>query len=231
MLYNRASADPEGRPWSDRKKYVWWDEERNIWAGYDVPDFEISKAPSYRPARGATGMDAIAGDAPFIMKPRRERVAVRPPGAWSMEPLPTHYEPVESPVPNLLYSRQTNPLADRRAGEMNPTAEPMDADYPIVATTVRLTEHYLSGPMSRFNSWLNELQPEMFVEISGELASEYGIRHGGWMVVETPRGAIEARAMVTGTHPSAHGRWGEAAPDRDSLSLGICRGNDRSDGK
>ncbi len=197
MLYNRASADPEGRPWSDRKKYVWWDEERSIWMGYDVPDFEISKAPSYRPARGATGMDAIAGDAPFIMKPDGRGWLFAPRGVVD-GPLPAHYEPVESPIPNLLYSRQTNPLTDRREGEMNPTAEPMDADYPIVATTVRLTEHYLSGPMSRFNSWLNELQPEMFVEISGELASEYGIRHGGWMVVETLRGAIETRAMVTG---------------------------------
>jgi formate dehydrogenase major subunit len=66
-----------------------------------------------------------------------------------------------------------------------------------VATTYRLTEHYLSGPMSRFNSWLNELQPEMFIEISPELAAERGIQHGGWMVAVNPRGAIEARAMVT----------------------------------
>src|SRR5438270_181516 len=68
---------------------------------------------------------------------------------------------------------------------------------PIVATTVRLTEHYLSGPMSRFNSWLNELQPEMFVEISPELAAEKGIEHAGWLTVRSPRGTIEARAMVT----------------------------------
>jgi len=73
----------------------------------------------------------------------------------------------------------------------------MDPNYPIVATTHRLTEHYLSGPMSRFNSWLNELQPEMFIEISPALAEAYGIEHGGWMVVETPRAAIETRAMVT----------------------------------
>jgi formate dehydrogenase major subunit len=63
------------------------------------------------------------------------------------------------------------------------------AEYPVVATTFRLTEHYLSGPMSRFNSWLNELQPEMFAELSYELAAERGIVHGGWMTIQTPRGA------------------------------------------
>jgi formate dehydrogenase major subunit len=51
--------------------------------------------------------------------------------------------------------------------------------------------------MSRFNSWLNELQPAMFVEISPELAAEKGIKHTEWMVVESPRARIEARAMVT----------------------------------
>ena len=74
----------------------------------------------------------------------------------------------------------------------------LDPEFPIVATTYRLTEHYLSGPMSRFNSWLNELQPAMFVELSHELAQEKGIEHGGWLVVWNTRAAIEARAMVTG---------------------------------
>jgi formate dehydrogenase major subunit len=112
-------------------------------------------------------------------------------------PLPTHYEPVESPVKNLLYEQQDSPVAERYDLPMNPKADGVDHEYPIVATTHRLTEHYLSGPMSRFDSWLNELQPEMFVELSPELAAERGIEHGGWMVVATRRGAIEARAMVT----------------------------------
>ena len=70
-------------------------------------------------------------------------------------------------------------------GPLNRLAHTPTSDYPIVATTYRLTEHYLSGPMSRFNSWLNELQPEMFVELSPELAEERGIVHGGWLTVET----------------------------------------------
>jgi formate dehydrogenase major subunit len=196
ILYNRASADPEGRPWSERKKYVWWDGQKKKWTGLDAPDFELDKPPSYRPAEGAKGMDSIAGDAPFIMKPDGRGWLFAPAGTKD-GPLPTHYEPVESPVKNLLYEQQTNPVAERYDLPMNPKAAGVDREYPIVATTHRLTEHYLSGPMSRFDSWLNELQPEMFVELSPELAAERGIEHGGWMVVATRRGAIEARAMVT----------------------------------
>jgi formate dehydrogenase major subunit len=112
--------------------------------------------------------------------------------------LPTHYEPIESPVGNELYPRQTcNPAARTYDGPLNVIAHAPTAEYPVVATTFRLTEHYLSGPMSRFNSWLNELQPEMFVELGPELAAERGIEHGGWLMVRTPRGTVEARAMVT----------------------------------
>ena len=72
------------------------------------------------------------------------------------------------------------------AGPLNPLAEEPTEAYPIVATTFRLTEHFLSGPMSRFNSWLNELQPEMFAELSHQLAAERQIKHGDWLVIETP---------------------------------------------
>jgi formate dehydrogenase major subunit len=196
ILYNRASADPEGRPWSERKRYVWWDEAAGTWTGVDIPDFEPNKPPDYRPADGAAGMDAIAGDAPFIMKPDGRGWLFAPTGTKD-GPLPTHYEPVESPVANPFYGQQTNPVAKFPEGRMNELAEPLDERFPVVATTHRLTEHYLSGPMSRFDSWLNELQPEMFVELSPELAAERGIEHGAWLVVTTRRGEVEARAMVT----------------------------------
>jgi formate dehydrogenase major subunit len=197
IMYNRASADPEGRPWSERKKYIWWDLEKKRWVGDDEPDFEPDKPPDYRPARGAKGMDAIAGNEPFIMKP--DGVAwLFAPGPTKDGPFPTHYEPVESPVGNLFYPGQPdNPTTRYFEGPRNPLAHHPTAEYPVVACTFRLTEHYLSGPMSRFNSWLNELQPEMFVELSPELAAERGVEHGGWLIVRSPRGAIEARAMVT----------------------------------
>src|SRR5207248_9345668 len=113
-------------------------------------------------------------------------------------PLPAHYEPVESPVGNQLYPGQPrNPAARNFEGPLNPVADVPTPEYPVVATTFRLTEHYLSGPMSRFNSWLNELQPEMFVELSPELAAARGIVHGGWLTVRSARGSLSARAMVT----------------------------------
>ena len=197
MMYNRCSADPQGRPWSQRKKYIWWDEQLKKWTGVDEPDFPPDKAPDYRPPPGAAGMAAIAGDQPFIMKP--DGVAwLFAPGAAKDGPFPAHYEPVESPLHNLLYpDQEDSPTVRYFQGPLNVLAHTPESEYPIVATTFRLTEHYLSGPMSRFNSWLNELQPEMFVELSPELAAEKGITHGGWLTVRSPRGAIEARAMVT----------------------------------
>jgi formate dehydrogenase major subunit len=197
VLYNRASADPDGKPWSEQKKLVWWDDPTKRWVGHDRPDFEPDKAPGYRPAPGATGMAAIGGDKPFIFKPDGMGWLYAP-GMVKDGPLPAYYEPTESPVGNLLYPKQANsPVVREFDGPFNRIAHTPTVDYPIVATTFRLTEHYLSGPMSRFNSWLNELQPEMFVELSPELATELGITHGGWLTVETARGRIEARAMVT----------------------------------
>jgi formate dehydrogenase major subunit len=196
VLYNRASADPEGRPWSERKKLVWWDAASRRWVGLDRPDFEPEKPPDYQPPPDATGMAAIAGNRPFIFKPDGLGWLYAP--AVKDGPLPTHYEPVESPVGNLLYPKQTcNPTVRLFEGPLNAIAHTPTAEYPVVATTFRLTEHYLSGPMSRFNSWLNELQPEMFIELSPELAAERGIVHGGWVTVQSARGRIEARALVT----------------------------------
>ncbi len=196
VLYNRASADPEGRPWSERKKLVWWDTEKQSWVGPDRPDFELHKPPDYQPPPGAKGMDGIAGNQPFITKADGVGWLYSP--SIKDGPLPTHYEPVESPLGNLLYPKHnTNPTVRFFEGPLNHLAHTPTDDFPVVATTFRLTEHYLSGPMSRFNSWLNELQPEMFAELSYELAAERGIAHGGWMTIQTARGKIEARAMVT----------------------------------
>ena len=196
ILYNRASADPDGRPWSERKKLVWWDSERRQWVGFDKPDFELNKPPDYQPPKGATGMAAISGSQPFITKCDGLGWLYSP--SIKDGPLPAHYEPVESPLGNLLYPKQNvNPTVRLFEGPLNHVAHAPTAEFPVVATTFRLTEHYLSGPMSRFNSWLNELQPEMFAELSPQLAAERGIAHGGWMTIRTARGRIQARAMVT----------------------------------
>jgi formate dehydrogenase major subunit len=196
-LYNRASADPEGRPWSERKKYVWWDAGAKRWTGYDVPDFPVSKPPDYKGVWARGGVDAHDGSAPFIMKPDGKAWLYAPSGLVD-GPLPTHYEPWEAPVENALYrAHGRNPVAKLFNVVGNRYIDPGDPNFPVVITTYRLTEHHLSGVMSRWVPWLAELQPELFVELSPELARERGIENAGWATVVTPRGAIECKALVT----------------------------------
>jgi formate dehydrogenase major subunit len=198
ILYNRASADPEGKPWSERKRYVWWDGER--WTGRDVPDFEATKPPSYRPGPEDRGVDAIPGDGPFIMQGDGKGWLFAPVGLKD-GPLPVHYEPVESPVPNLLYAQQRDPTARLFFRPDNPYNLPEDPRFPHVVTTYRLTEHHTSGAMSRWIPWLGELQPELFAEIPPELAAEEGVRNADWVTIETSRGKIHARALVSDRMP------------------------------
>ena len=197
QLYNRASADPDGKPWSERKRLIWWDEDEEKWTGYDVPDFPADKRPDYRGDDDATGMDAIGGDDPFIMMADGRGWLYSPSGLLD-GPLPAHYEPIESPVANLLYPETpANPTALRWERPDNPLNPSGDPRYPLVATTFRLTEHHTAGAMSRNLPWLAELQPEMFAEIDPLLARERGIDDGGWLTVMTERAEIEARAKVT----------------------------------
>ena len=227
VLYNRASADPEGRPWSERKKLVWWDEETKRWVGLDQPDFESEKPPGYRPPPGATGMEAIAGDRPFIFKPDGLGWLYAPSGVKD-GPLPTHYEPVESPVGNLLYPKQIcSPTVRMFDGPMNRVAHAPTPEYPVVATTFRLTEHYLSGPMSRFNSWLSELQPEMFVELSPELAAERRNHPCGMADrCDRPRPNPGSRDGDQAASPVAD-RRAHRSPGWFAVSLGLRRGGSR----
>ena len=197
ILYNRASADPEGRPWSERKRYVWWDEQEGRWTGYDQPDFLVDKPPGYRPSPDAQGVDALGGAAPFIMMADGRAQLFAHTGPLD-GPLPTYYEPFESPFTNALYPKMGgNPCGIYWARPDNPLNPARSGEFPVVASTFRLTEHHTAGAMSRNLPWLAELQPEMFVEIDPVLAGRRGIEDGGWMTVMTRRGEIEARAKVT----------------------------------
>ena len=210
IMYNRCSADPKGHPWAkeDRlarhyapngplKGYIYWDPVQKMWIGFDVPDFVVGKAPTTPAKENGVGLDYHDGASPFIMKADGKGWLFVPTGLLD-GPLPTHYEPYESPVANRLYKQQSNPAAiiwDKLPG--NRYAAPMSPDYPHVLSTYRLTEHHLSGSMSRWLPWLAELQPELFCELSPEHAEELAIQNTDWVVISTPRGAIRAKALVT----------------------------------
>jgi formate dehydrogenase major subunit len=200
ILYNRASADPDGEPWSQRKRYVWWDAAQGRWTGEDVPDFPATTPPDYEPAPDATAEQALSGREPFIMQADGRGWLYVPSGLVD-GPLPTHYEPHESVVRNPLYAQQANPareLVDHPVNAYNPSpGEPGAQRFPFVMTTYRLTEHHTAGGMSRFQAHLAELQPEMFCEVSPELATERGLEHRGWATIISSRTAIEARVLVT----------------------------------
>ena len=201
ILYNRCSADPEGKPWSERKALVWWDAEKKQWTGHDVADFTKGKPPDAPPHPDKGGDEALPGDAPFIMHP--DGVGwIWVASGLKDGPLPAYYEPNESNVRNPLYPDQDkNPAENRMERPDNRYANSPDARYPHILTTYRLTEHHTGGGMTRTLSHLAELQPELFAEISPELADAIGVRTGDCVVVTTARGEVEARALVTGRIP------------------------------
>ena len=204
VLYNRASADPEGRPWSERKKYIWWDAEhengdgtKGRWVGYDIPDFPETKPPTAQADPEGSGLNAHSGSDPFTMQ-NEGRARLYVPSGLVDGPLPTHYEPVESPVSNLLYPNMpSNPVVKYWHRPDNPENGIANREYPYTITTYRLTEHHVGGAMTRWLPWLAEVQPELFAEISEELAAEKGINNGDWITIWTKRAEVEAKALVT----------------------------------
>jgi formate dehydrogenase major subunit len=212
IMYNRASADLKGNPWSERKRWIWWDPNfvnppdpktgkpvaRGKWVGYDVPDFAPTKAPDAQPKPDGIGLDALSGTQPFIMRADGKGWLFVPAGLVD-GPLPAHYEPHESPIQNPLYKQQTSPVHKVWAPDKpyNKLAAVGDPKFPYVISTYRLTEHYLAGAMSRWLPWLAELQPELFIELGHDLANEKGIKNLDWVVVSSPRGQVRAKALVT----------------------------------
>jgi len=178
ILYNRASCDAAGKPYNPKHKLIAWTGAK--WAGVDVPDMPATSAP-------------VAGAGPFIMNAEGvARLFTR--GMMKDGPFPEHYEPFEAPVANVLHPKVgPNPAARVFKGDMEVFGKP--DDFPMVATTYRLTEH--------FHYWskhvlLNAiLQPQQFVEIGEELAKEKGVSNGDMVEVRSNRGKITAVAVVT----------------------------------
>jgi formate dehydrogenase major subunit len=242
ILYNRCSADPDGRPWAKEARlaavhspplrdgqrirfqgkvyqagdrhpgYVYWAEVEEAvvdkkdkkpvkrwvkkWLGVDVPDFAVTKAPDTPADPKGVGLAFHDGASPFIMKADGKGWLFAPNGLVD-GPLPAHYEPYESPVHNAVYKQQANPAALVYHVPGNPYAPVGSPEYPHVLSTYRLTEHHLSGVMSRWLPWLAELMPELFCEISPEHAAQIGVGNTDWVRIVTPRGAVRAKALVT----------------------------------
>jgi formate dehydrogenase major subunit len=183
VLYNRASADLDGKPWDRSRPGITWDPKQKLWVG-DVPDY----LPDADPADPKSPL-------PFIMT--GEGTGRLFSNALADGPFPEHYEPVESPIKNPLHPKVSASPAtffyDKAAGRPNRfgTVE----DFPYVATSYRLTEHehYITQHVER----LVELQPEAFVEIPEELARQKGISTGDNVRVSSKRGKLEVRALVT----------------------------------
>ncbi len=191
IIYNRASTDLNGQPWNPNRALLKWVEGKEVdgkkqpgkWVG-DVPD------GPWPPMS-----DTKAGRYPFIMKPDG-LASIFGPGLAD-GPFPEHYEPLECPVPKNQMSNQfTNPTIKIFAGAMDKHLT-CDPRFPFVGTTYRVTEHWQTGIMTRWQPWLIEAQPQMFVEMSEELAKLRGIKNGEKVKVSSVRGELEAVAIVT----------------------------------
>lgn len=179
ILYNRASADPAGNPWDPKRKYVFWDGAK--WTGADVPDFNPVSPPK-------------DGMSPFIMNADGVGRLFALKGLAD-GPFPTHYEPFETPL-------EKNPLSPRALS--NPAARIFEEDlarmgtakeFPFVATSYRLTEHFHFW--TKHSTIAAVLQPEQFVEIGEGLAQLRGIKNGETIVVHSKRSEIKVKALVT----------------------------------
>ena len=195
IIYNRASVDLEGRPWDPKDwvirfngdikdgKYV-----SNRWQG-DVPD------GGWYPMQNPDGSMREDSRYAFIMRKYGHGQIFGPGRADG--PFPEHYEPLECPIGKNPMSRQrinpAAPIYKTGADEWSSC----DLRYPYVATTFRVTEHWQTGVMSRWQPWLLEMQPQVFVEMSEQLAKIKGVKNGERVMVSSPRGALQCTAVVT----------------------------------
>src|SRR6266436_2418267 len=187
VLYNRASADVNGNPWDSTRVGIKWDATQKKWVG-DVPDYPATMDPK-----------SPTSWLPFIMN--GEGVGRLFSTSMVDGPLPEHYEPMEAPVKNPLHPSQSeSPVAflytggDGKYGKVTDTFGTA-ADYPYVATSYRLTEH--EHYVTQHVPLLVGLQPQPFVEVPEELASQKGIKNGDRVRVSSKRGKLEVAAIVT----------------------------------
>lgn len=188
IVYNRCSADPAGKPWDPKRMLVSWDGTN--WVNNDVSDFGIKDA-----ATGAVIPPDKSAVNSFIMNTEGSGRLFAPSGMKD-GPIPEHYEPVESPVINIMSKQQNNPVATRYKGDFSKLAQTASQEFPYIATTHRMVEHYQSGAVTRNCPMLAELMPEMFATVSKNLASKIGVKPGDIVSVSSARGEIKCKVNV-----------------------------------
>jgi formate dehydrogenase major subunit len=193
IIYNRASVNPEGKPYNVKKAVIYWN------AACVLPDGKLGKWEGDVPDGPWPPLaNAKEGKKPFIMRSDGLGALFGP--GLKDGPFPEHYEPMESPLAENYLSRQmVNPATKLFAagGLPEDAIASADARFPYVGTTYRVTEHWQTGVMTRNTPWLLELQPRQFVEMSPDLARDKGIRNGEAVEITSARGSIDAVAMVT----------------------------------
>jgi formate dehydrogenase major subunit len=186
IIYNRASVDKYGNPWNKETPVIQWNGSK--WVG-DVPD------GGWPPMLNPDGTSNKKSKYPFIMKPAGYACIFG--SGMADGPFPEHYEPLECPVEKNLFSGQlSNPTIPKYSTTMD-TYCTCDPKYPFVGTTYRVSEHWQTGIMTRWQPWLLEAQPQLFVEISTELAKLKDIKNGEKIMVISSRGKVQATALVT----------------------------------
>jgi len=203
ILYNRASCDKHGKPYPGSLPIVWWDEAAKRWTGYDIPDVPVpTDGPStpngqrafHLNPEGVGRLFAAIYQDPDPKDPKIPRdVAYVPKDG----PLPEMYEPVESPVENILHPKvKHNPMLKYpRVGSHQPIGEV--SAFPYVLMTSTVAEHWCGGSSTRNIPWLNELIPEPVLEIPETLGWKLGVKTGEWVKVSSARGELTVKAVVT----------------------------------
>jgi formate dehydrogenase major subunit len=203
ILYNRASCDRHGKPYEGSKPIVWWDEQAKRWTGYDVPDVPVPTDGPATPngqrafqasAEGVGRLFAAAYSDPDEKNPGYPREVATVPKDG---PLPEMYEPVESPVTNVLHPGvNSNPMLKYpRVASHQPIGTPDKFPYVLVTTTV--AEQWCAGSTTRNIPWLNELVPEPMLELPISLAEKLDVKSGDWVRVSSARAELEVKALVT----------------------------------
>ncbi|HZN40868.1 MAG TPA: formate dehydrogenase subunit alpha, partial [Planctomycetota bacterium] len=202
VLYNRASCDRHGKPYPGSKAIVWWDEQQKKWTGYDVPDVpSLTDGPDTPNGKKSFHLNA-EGVARLFAAPYDDPDPAQRhfPRDWSSVPkdgpLPEMYEPVESPVANVMNRRQNNPLLKYpRVASHQPIGQ--KEQFPYVLMTSTVSEHWCSGATTRNIPWLNEIMPEPVVEIPESLGQKLGVKSGDVVKVSSARGEVTVKAVVT----------------------------------